>query len=179
MKRVEGEEGKKEEEEECVIPDNYSEGAGVELVNVPDIPDDEIDKYINSTEEVETKTKMWEEMNSDYLEQQKLKQEKGEKGEKSGTKRKRKTEKKKPSENTAEAMSDMLKKKVSAKINYSALEGLFTNVPGGGEGEGDGEGEDKRGRGFSSVLEFEDGAKESGTHYDPEYDDDYDDYDDY
>uniref|UniRef100_A0A7S4KME6 B-related factor 1 n=1 Tax=Paramoeba aestuarina TaxID=180227 RepID=A0A7S4KME6_9EUKA len=167
----EGGEKKEEEIASFVIPQDYSEGGPHAPLDIPEIPDDEIDNYINTTEETETKTKMWEEMNSDYLEQQKLKQENPEK--KTTAKRKRRATVKKPTENTAEAMSDMLKKKVSTKINYTALEGLFTNTPGSSASEEKSAQGQRAGR-YPSVLEF---GNESGASEYDEYE--YDDEDEY
>jgi len=89
-----------------------------------DIDDSQLEDYFNTDEEVIAKTLLWNELNKDYLEMLATK-------EKSilerPPKKKRKIEKKKefPAETAAEAAIGVLRKKVSTKINYSALGDLF------------------------------------------------------
>jgi len=72
------------------------------------------------------KTEIWNELNKDYLELMASKEKNA--TEKPPPKKRRKNEKKTefvPAETAAEATITMLKKRVSKKLNYSAIEGIF------------------------------------------------------
>jgi len=51
-----------------VVPDDENNGGELDLDG---IDDDEIDGYIMNTQEVKKKTALWEQINSDYIQQQK------------------------------------------------------------------------------------------------------------
>jgi len=97
--------------------------------DLSDIKDSDVVGYLHSEEEVKLKTALWHAMNKDYLEQQ-LEKEKEEArnraaGKPPKKKRRREAKKNTIAETAAEATMAVLKKKVSTKINYSALEDLF------------------------------------------------------
>jgi len=103
-----------------------------ETDNLSDIELDEVQKYMNTAEEVEMKTQIWTEMNKDYLLMKQRKElEAATEAAANPNKKKRKREPRKqsaPAETAAEATAEMLKKKTpSNKINYSALANLFAS----------------------------------------------------
>ncbi|KYN08285.1 Transcription factor IIIB 90 kDa subunit [Cyphomyrmex costatus] len=94
-----------------------------------DIDDEELDSYILSEKESQSKSALWNKVNADYLVQQKEKEEKRLKEKEEGKpekKRRRTTKKCKMPANTAgEAIEKMLQeKKISSKINYEVLKNL-------------------------------------------------------
>eukprot|EP01114_Cavostelium_apophysatum_P017914 TRINITY_DN5418_c0_g1_i3.p1 TRINITY_DN5418_c0_g1~~TRINITY_DN5418_c0_g1_i3.p1 ORF type:complete len:327 (+),score=92.47 TRINITY_DN5418_c0_g1_i3:938-1918(+) len=103
-----------------------------------DIEESEIDMYINSEQEQLFKTEMWMSLNGDFM--KKLEQREKELAENPHS-AKKKTVRKKPSgtprktattktaESPAEAVAEALKtKKMSGRINYSAMEDLFDDA---------------------------------------------------
>lgn len=111
--------------------------------NFDDINDEELAHYFHTPEEVKIKTEVWTAMNQEYLDKMKDKEKEQAAGKSTPNKvflllwkkkvtytlqRKRKREPKKdtPAETAREATAEMLKKKVSSKINYSALDALFS-----------------------------------------------------
>jgi transcription factor IIIB 90 kDa subunit len=88
----------------------------------------DVDQYINTPQEVEIKTQLWYDLNADYLsEQQQKQQQKLDNATQPKPQRKRKSSGKAVTPLTS--VGDVMKKKVSTKINYSALEGLFATTP--------------------------------------------------
>ncbi|KAL6095420.1 brf1 [Pungitius sinensis] len=114
-----------------------SEGGELDL---KDIDDQEIDKYILNDQEVEVKTELWMKQNAEYLKEQKEKEERIRKEKEEGTyKEKPKKSKKKREQIQAltagEAIERMLeKKKISSKINYEVLRDLNSRGTGSGGG---------------------------------------------
>jgi transcription factor IIIB subunit 2 len=107
-----------------------------------DIEDAEIDSYLMTSQEVELKTELWTEMNKDYLKilekKQKEKQEQELKPKvqfylnkylltllQQKPRKKREIKRIGPADSAVEAAAEMLKKKVSSKLNYAVLEVLF------------------------------------------------------
>ncbi|KAM6906589.1 transcription factor IIIB 90 kDa subunit [Lycodopsis pacificus] len=117
--------------------DEQSESGELDL---KDIDDQEIDKYILNDREVEVKTELWMKQNAEYLKEQKEKEERIKKEKEQGTyKEKPKKSKKKKEQIQAltagEAIERMLeKKKISSKINYDVLRDLNSRGTGGVEG---------------------------------------------
>ncbi|KAG5338002.1 TF3B factor, partial [Acromyrmex heyeri] len=100
-----------------------------EEIYTNDIDDEELDSYILSEKESQSKSALWNKVNADYLVQQKEKEEKRLKEKEEGKpekKRRRTTKKYKTPANTAgEAIEKMLQeKKISSKINYEVLKNL-------------------------------------------------------
>lgn len=99
------------------------------------VDSDEIDMYLNTEEEIEAKTVIWNELNAEHLkeleEAEKLNEEK-QKTTKPKQPRKKKEKIKEIASTPAEAVSNMLQKKVekSAKTNYSVtnMANLFSEV---------------------------------------------------
>eukprot|EP01102_Stenamoeba_stenopodia_P005658 TRINITY_DN16401_c0_g1_i1.p1 TRINITY_DN16401_c0_g1~~TRINITY_DN16401_c0_g1_i1.p1 ORF type:complete len:581 (-),score=135.90 TRINITY_DN16401_c0_g1_i1:30-1772(-) len=127
---------------------NIDSDATNELVeddeDLSDIRDSDVMGYLHSEEEVRLKTALWHAMNKDYLEQQVEKEKEEARNRAAGKppkkKRKRETKKSSVAETAAEATMAVLKKKVSTKINYAALEDLFNvkNLFGGASGSSSG-----------------------------------------
>ena len=101
-----------------------------------DIDDGEVDIFMHSAEESKIKSQIWLELNKDYLEDQSQKAvaalSSGAKEKKDKAKRKSKEEKQSTgnatADSAAEATMEVLKrKKLSSKINYAALESLFSH----------------------------------------------------
>ncbi|XP_031734746.1 transcription factor IIIB 90 kDa subunit-like isoform X2 [Anarrhichthys ocellatus] len=117
--------------------DEQSESGELDL---KDIDDQEIDKYILNDREVEVKTELWMKQNAEYLKEQKEKEERIKKEKEQGTyKEKPKKSKKKKEQIQAltagEAIERMLeKKKISSKINYDVLRDLNSRGTGSVEG---------------------------------------------
>ncbi|KYM83702.1 Transcription factor IIIB 90 kDa subunit [Atta colombica] len=108
--------------------DNNFENSSEEIY-ANDIDDEELDSYILSEKESQSKSALWNKVNADYLVQQKEKEEKRLKEKEEGKpekKRRRTTKKYKTPANTAgEAIEKMLQeKKISSKINYEVLKNL-------------------------------------------------------
>ncbi|KAK9370723.1 Brf1-like TBP-binding domain-containing protein [Lipomyces kononenkoae] len=103
--------------------------------HLSDVDDDEIQSFMLSEKEVEIKSKVWMDLNQDYLKEQELKRLKLEADQKAGIVRApRKRKRNKPRDSTtenlpetpAESAKAMLQKKAfSKKINYAALDHLF------------------------------------------------------
>ena len=93
-----------------------------------DLDDKELTSYIMSSEEVTLKTELWNEMNKEFIKQEAEKQEKMKNEQNKPKKPRKKREPKRTGlpETPIEAAADMLKRKVSTKVNYSALEHLFS-----------------------------------------------------
>uniref|UniRef100_A0A182QUB0 Cyclin-like domain-containing protein n=1 Tax=Anopheles farauti TaxID=69004 RepID=A0A182QUB0_9DIPT len=95
-----------------------------------DLDDDEINGYIMTEEEANTKNVLWEQLNEEYLKEVKIKEERMAKEREEGKpeKKKRRTVKKKmigPSSSAREAIEMILQeKKISSKINYDILKTL-------------------------------------------------------
>ncbi|XP_011049304.1 PREDICTED: transcription factor IIIB 90 kDa subunit [Acromyrmex echinatior] len=107
--------------------DNFENSS--EEIYTNDIDDEELDSYILSEKESQSKSALWNKVNADYLVQQKEKEEKRLKEKEEGKpekKRRRTTKKYKTPANTAgEAIEKMLQeKKISSKINYEVLKNL-------------------------------------------------------
>uniref|UniRef100_A0AAQ4NNT8 B-related factor 1 n=1 Tax=Gasterosteus aculeatus aculeatus TaxID=481459 RepID=A0AAQ4NNT8_GASAC len=109
-------------------------------LDLKDIDDQEIDKYILNDQEVEVKTELWMKQNAEYLKEQKEKEERIRKEKEQGTyKEKPKKSKRKKEQIQAltagEAIERMLeKKKISSKINYEVLRDLNSRGTGSGGG---------------------------------------------
>ncbi|KAL0115074.1 hypothetical protein PUN28_010569 [Cardiocondyla obscurior] len=100
-----------------------------EEIYTTDFDDEELDNYILSEKESQSKSALWNKVNASYLIQQKEKAEKLLKEKEEGKpekKRRRITKKHKTPANTAgEAIEKMLQeKKISSKINYEVLKNL-------------------------------------------------------
>ncbi|KAK9239195.1 Brf1-like TBP-binding domain-containing protein [Lipomyces kononenkoae] len=103
--------------------------------HLSDVDDDEIQSFMLSEKEVEIKSKVWMDLNQDYLKELELKRLKLEADQKAGIVRApRKRKRNKPRDSTtenlpetpAESAKAMLQKKAfSKKINYAALDHLF------------------------------------------------------
>jgi transcription factor IIIB subunit 2 len=108
--------------------------------DLSDISDADVAGYLHNAEEVKMKSALWHVMNREYLEQQAEKEREEASNRAAGkptNKRKRSSTSSNPTssgssgggrktaETPAEAAMAMIKKKVSTKINYNALEGLF------------------------------------------------------
>ncbi|XP_036150414.1 transcription factor IIIB 90 kDa subunit [Monomorium pharaonis] len=94
-----------------------------------DIDDEELNSYILSEKESQSKSALWNKVNAEYLVQQKEKEEKRlkEKEEGKPEKKRRRTSKKHkmPANTAGEAIEKMLQeKKISSKINYEVLKNL-------------------------------------------------------
>lgn len=96
---------------------------------VDDLNDDELDQYVLTEEEADTKLSMWKNLNAEFLREQKEREERMAKEREEGKpeKKKRKPRKKVigPSSTAGEAIEKMLQeKKISSKINYDILKTL-------------------------------------------------------
>ncbi|XP_022212471.2 transcription factor IIIB 90 kDa subunit [Drosophila obscura] len=105
-----------------------------ELV-IDDLNDDELDQYVLTEEEAVTKLEMWKNMNAEYLQEQKERDERLAKEREEGKpeRKKRKPRKKVigPSSTAGEAIEKMLQeKKISSKINYDILKTLTDSIAG-------------------------------------------------
>ncbi|KAK5873432.1 hypothetical protein PBY51_018472 [Eleginops maclovinus] len=126
-----------DEETQGKPDDEQSESGELDL---KDIDDQEIDKYILNDQEVEVKTELWMKQNAEYLKEQKEKEERIRKEKEQGTyKEKPKKSKRKKDQVAAstagEAIERMLeKKKISSKINYDVLRDLNSRGTGSGGG---------------------------------------------
>ncbi|EDW24090.1 GL23944 [Drosophila persimilis] len=105
-----------------------------ELV-IDDLNDDELDQYVLTEDEAVTKLEMWKNMNAEYLQEQKERDERLAKEREEGKpeKKKRKPRKKVigPSSTAGEAIEKMLQeKKISSKINYDILKTLTDSIAG-------------------------------------------------
>lgn len=104
--------------------------------SLSDVDSVDLEMYINTEEEMLAKKAIWDQMNIEYLkeleENEKLNAEKEEKEEKPKVVRKRTPKPKEIAESPAEAVSNILQKKVekSAKVNYSMvnMNSLFKGV---------------------------------------------------
>ncbi|XP_070163078.1 transcription factor IIIB 90 kDa subunit [Polyergus mexicanus] len=109
--------------------DNNLENSSEEIYTT-DIDDEELDSYILSEKESQSKSALWNKVNADYLVQQKEKEEKRlkEKEEGKNEKKRRKTVSRKnktPANTAGEAIEKMLQeKKISSKINYEVLKSI-------------------------------------------------------
>ncbi|EEB07993.1 transcription factor TFIIIB complex subunit brf1 [Schizosaccharomyces japonicus yFS275] len=102
-----------------------------------DFNDEEIDKFLLSSNEVEAKTRVWMELNKDYLADQERKRLKAEEDLKRGIVRQpRKRRKYKPRDSSTEGVAStaiesakemMQQRTFSKKINYEALDHLFND----------------------------------------------------
>ncbi|XP_015205795.1 BRF1 general transcription factor IIIB subunit b [Lepisosteus oculatus] len=117
---------------ECIATANENDGnpENGEL-DLNGIDDDEIDRYILNETEVKIKTELWTRENSDYLKEQKEKEERIAKEKELGIykeqKPKRSLKKREPirASTAGEAIEKMLEqKKISSKINYDVLRDL-------------------------------------------------------
>ncbi|KAG8949011.1 transcription factor TFIIIB subunit brf1 [Tulasnella sp. 424] len=98
-----------------------------------DLDEDELDQFILTDEEVRLKTRVWVELNRDYLEKLAAKGLDEAEGDQSRKPPKQKKQKQKPRDSTtargatpAESVGHLLqKKKFSRKINYDAIKNLF------------------------------------------------------
>uniref|UniRef100_A0A182IY06 Cyclin-like domain-containing protein n=1 Tax=Anopheles atroparvus TaxID=41427 RepID=A0A182IY06_ANOAO len=115
---------------------NHGRGAEAEEVAddgeliTEDLDDDEINGYIMTEEEANTKNVLWQKLNEEYLKELKVKEERLAKEREEGKpeKKKRRSTKKKhigPSPSAREAIEKILQeKKISTKINYDILKTL-------------------------------------------------------
>ncbi len=125
------------------LPPPPSEGTSITPAVIPlesigddlsDEDDPELDSYLATKEEIEFRTQIWTTMNKDYIRMMEEKAEKLKQEEAAGKnakprKKRKKSEPKKPigpAETAAEATMEMLKRRTSTKINYTALEDLFS-----------------------------------------------------
>lgn len=106
----------------------------LEDARLDDLDDEELDQFILNEKEVEMKTRVWMELNREYLEKVAQKKEREANGELKVTKRGKSKPKSKPrdSDNPAgltveESVKNMInsKKKLSSKINYAIANSLF------------------------------------------------------
>jgi len=105
----------------------------LEDARLDDLDDEELDQFILSEKEVEMKTRVWMELNKEYLEKVALKKEREANGELKVAKKYNKTKyKPRDSDNPAgltveESVKNMInsKKKLSSKINYAIADSLF------------------------------------------------------
>ncbi|WAQ81701.1 hypothetical protein PtA15_2A12 [Puccinia triticina] len=105
----------------------------LEDARLDDLDDEELDQFILSEKEVEMKTRVWMELNREYLEKVAQKKEREANGEIKVAKKYNKTKSKpRDSENPAgstveESVKNMInsKKKLSSKINYDIANSLF------------------------------------------------------
>uniref|UniRef100_A0A182FPU4 Cyclin-like domain-containing protein n=2 Tax=Anopheles albimanus TaxID=7167 RepID=A0A182FPU4_ANOAL len=122
---------------EVTVPEKASEQDDGELIT-DDLNDDEMDAYIMTEEEANTKNQLWMQLNEEYLKELQVKEERAAKQREEGKpeKKKRRTTKRKaigPSSTAREAIEKILQeKKISNKINYDILKTL-TDGPTGGE----------------------------------------------
>lgn len=104
-----------------------------------DLEDDEINSYILNEAEAKRKSEMWTQLNADYLEEVRVRQERLDKEREEGKperKRKKQTRKKQmePSSTAGEAIEKILQeKKISSKINYDILKSLTDSAEGSRE----------------------------------------------
>lgn len=96
---------------------------------VDDLNDEELDQYVLTEQEADTKLSMWKNLNAEFLREQKEREERLAKEREEGKpeKKKRKPRKKVigPSSTAGEAIEKMLQeKKISSKINYDILKTL-------------------------------------------------------
>ncbi|EDW15352.1 transcription factor IIIB 90 kDa subunit [Drosophila mojavensis] len=96
---------------------------------IDDLNDEELDQYVLTAEEADTKLSMWKNLNAEFLREQKEREERMAKEREEGKpeKKKRKPRKKVigPSSTAGEAIEKMLQeKKISSKINYDILKTL-------------------------------------------------------
>ncbi|XP_064550211.1 transcription factor IIIB 90 kDa subunit [Drosophila montana] len=108
---------------------------------VDDLNDEELDQYVLTEQEADTKLSMWKNLNAEFLREQKEREERLAKEREEGKpeKKKRKPRKKVigPSSTAGEAIEKMLQeKKISSKINYDILKTL-TEGMGSFTGEGE------------------------------------------
>lgn len=104
-------------------------------IDIADLDDEELDSYIMSEKEAQSKHNLWNKVNAEYLTQQKEKEEKRQKEKEEGKpekKRRRTTKRNKtqtPANSAGEAIEKMLQeKKISSKINYEVLKSLNVNL---------------------------------------------------
>ncbi|CAI9744207.1 transcription factor IIIB 90 kDa subunit-like [Octopus vulgaris] len=117
---------------ECLTEDFEDATDGDGELDLTDIDDEELERFLLNENEVRIKTKIWMEANADYLMEQKLKEahEAKEKEEAASKpeKKKKKTYKRKShvqASTAGEAIRTMLQeKKISSKINYEVLKDL-------------------------------------------------------
>ncbi|KAG8924921.1 transcription factor TFIIIB subunit brf1 [Tulasnella sp. 419] len=123
-------------EVELAASKQQDRSAGAELEDpLDDLDEEELDRVILSEEEVRLKTRVWVELNKDYLEKIAAKGLEEEEGRSVVRKTRVKKPKSKPRDSTtaqgatpAEAVGHLLKKKkFSRKINYEAVKSLFKN----------------------------------------------------
>ncbi|XP_050295418.1 transcription factor IIIB 90 kDa subunit [Anthonomus grandis grandis] len=102
-------------------------------LNFDDLDDEEIDSYIMSVPEYEMKSEIWHELNADYLQKVKEKEERLQKEreegkpEKKPRKRPARKPKTAPASSAGEAIEKIIQeKKISSKINYDVLKNLKT-----------------------------------------------------
>ncbi|KAA1125027.1 transcription factor TFIIIB subunit brf1 [Puccinia graminis f. sp. tritici] len=109
------------------------EAQKIQDARLDDLDDDELDQFILNDKEVEMKTRVWMELNREYLEKVALKKEREANGELKVAKKYNRTKSKpRDSENPAgltveESVKNMInsKKKLSSKINYAIADSLF------------------------------------------------------
>ncbi|QDZ20704.1 subunit Brf1 of transcription factor IIIB [Chloropicon primus] len=134
--------------------------------DLSEIDDDEIDQYLHTSDEIKVKEQLWNQMNAEYLNSQpQIEQGGSGKGGKQGDgkARKRKNrnnpEEKYSADTASEATHKMLaSKRLSSKINYSALQTLFDEEPeGSGSKSGKKSGKGKgKGKGKKSAVSTDD-----------------------
>ncbi|XP_030369291.1 transcription factor IIIB 90 kDa subunit isoform X2 [Scaptodrosophila lebanonensis] len=105
---------------------------------VEDLNDDELDQYVLTEEEALTKMDMWKNLNAEYLQKQKEREEllakEREEGKPERKKRKPRRKPIGPSTTAGEAIEKMLQeKKISNKINYDILKTLTEGMGAAGE----------------------------------------------
>lgn len=118
-------------------PDEEQSESGV--LELDDIDDQEIEKYILNEQEVQVKTELWMKQNEEYLKEQEEKEERIKKEKEQGTYKEKKKKKKRMTKGeqvealtAGEAIEKMLeKKKISSKINYDVLRDLNRGGEGG------------------------------------------------
>ncbi|XP_043276945.1 transcription factor IIIB 90 kDa subunit isoform X2 [Venturia canescens] len=105
-------------------------------IDITDLDDEELDSYIMSEKEANSKHNLWNKINANYLQQQQEKEEKRKKGKEEGKpeKKKRRAAPKRNKNQSAastagEAIEKMLQeKRISSKINYEVLRSLNVGV---------------------------------------------------
>ncbi|KAK7207294.1 Brf1-like TBP-binding domain-containing protein [Myxozyma melibiosi] len=106
--------------------------------NLSDVDDDEISNFILNEEEVDVKSHVWHTLNAEYLREQELKAQKIAEDAKNGIVRQpRKRKRNKPKDSTSENLPEtpaesakamLVKKVLSKKINYAAMDHLFNKT---------------------------------------------------
>lgn len=121
------------EKEQNQITANENAAEEIKDLDLEGLDDDEINGYILSETEALHKDRLWKQMNAEYLQQVKEREERNAKEREDGKPEKKKRRGKKkpigPSSSAGAAIEKMLhEKKISTKINYDILKSLTTPI---------------------------------------------------